>query len=111
MKPRLATDVPETPVAAGRGVTMQMLVAESDGAPSFVLRKFNMAPGGGMPRHTNDTEHVQYVLRGRGRVTIGDESFEVEPGMSLFIPAGVLHSYDAVGEEPFEFLCAVPLEP
>jgi quercetin dioxygenase-like cupin family protein len=111
MKPREARAVPADPVDGGSGVTMQMLVGEADGAPNFVLRKFNMAPGGGMPRHTNDTEHVQYVLGGRARVTVADDVFDVHPGMSLLIPAGVPHAYETIGDEPFEFLCAVPLSP
>lgn len=108
MRPRPSSDVPARAVEGGEGVTMQMLVGESDGAPNFVLRKFTMAPGGGMPLHTNDVEHVQYVLSGRARVTVGDEVHDVTAGMSLFIPAGVPHAYATEGGEPFEFLCAVP---
>ncbi len=60
-----------------------------------------------MPRHTNAVEHEQYVLRGRARVTTGDETHEVSAGSVLLIPAGVPHSYDVL-EGPFEFLCLVP---
>ena len=61
-----------------------------------------------MPLHTNDVEHEQYVLRGRARVVIGDVVAEVTKDDVVFIPAGVPHSYATVGDEPFEFLCAVP---
>jgi quercetin dioxygenase-like cupin family protein len=111
MKPRFESDVPATVVEQARGTTMRMLVGTTDGAPNFVLRKFTMKPGGGMPLHTNDIEHVQYVLAGRARVTIGDDAFDVRRGMSLLIPAGTPHAYETVGEEPFEFLCAVPISP
>ena len=60
-----------------------------------------------MPRHTNTVEHEQYVLRGRARVTIGNEIHEVSPGTVLYIPAGVPHDYNVI-EAPFEFLCMVP---
>ena len=69
-----------------------------------------MQPGGGMPRHTNTVEHEQYVLRGRARVTIGEAVHDVKSGRRLH-SAGTPHSYDAVGDEPFEFLCAVPNQP
>lgn len=95
------------PVQAGEGTTRQVLVG-SDEAPNFALRRFVMEPGGGMPRHTNTVEHEQYVLRGRGRIGIGDEEVLVEPGSVLFIPAGTPHWYRVEGEEPFEFLCVVP---
>jgi len=86
---------------------MQVLVGPDDGAPNFVLRRFVMEEGGGIPFHTNDVEHEQYVLRGRARIRIGSEDHRVGPDDSLFIPAGVPHSYE-VEEGPFEFLCVVP---
>jgi len=60
-----------------------------------------------MPLHTNLVEHQQYVLRGRARVRIGDTVHEVRPDHTLFIPAGVPHSYEVI-EGPFEFICVVP---
>ena len=60
-----------------------------------------------MPRHTNTVEHEQFVLRGRARISIGDECFEVGPEDVVFIPAGVAHDYTVL-EAPFEFLCMVP---
>jgi len=69
-----------------------------------------MQPGGGMPYHTNLVEHQQYVLRGRARIRIGDTVHEVAADHTLFIPAGVPHSYEVV-EGPFEFICVVPARP
>jgi hypothetical protein len=61
-----------------------------------------------MPLHTNRVEHEQYVLAGRARVVIGEETSEVKKDDVVFIPGGVPHSYEALGDEPFEFLCVVP---
>jgi len=97
-------------VAAGTATEVQVLVGPADGAPNFALRRFIMGAGGGMPRHTNEVEHEQYVLKGRARITIGDEVHEVAAGNTLFIPARVPHSYEVV-EAPFEFLCIVPNTP
>lgn len=97
-------------VGAGTGTARQVLIGP-DEAPNFALRRFIMQPGGGMPRHTNQVEHEQYVLRGRARIGIGDEVIEVAGGDTVFIPAGVPHWYEASGEEPFEFLCVVPNAP
>ena len=95
------------PVAAGTATEMQVLVGPQQGAPNFVLRRFIMGQGGGMPLHTNAVEHEQYVLRGRARIRIGDAVHEVAPDTTLYIPAGAPHSYE-VTEAPFEFLCVVP---
>ncbi len=97
-------------VAAGSATRTQMLIGAADGAPNFSLRRFRMGPGGGMPRHTNAVEHEQYVLRGRARVGIGDEVYEVGPDDVLFIPAETPHFYEVV-EAPFEFICVVPNAP
>lgn len=99
-----------TPVTAGSETETQVLIGPDQG-PNFALRRFVMQPGGGMPRHTNTVEHEQYVLRGQARVRIGDDVHEVKAGDVVYIPAGTPHSYEARGEEPFEFLCAVPNAP
>lgn len=107
---KAARDVDADPVSAGRGTRKQVLVGPEDGAPNFALRRFVMEEGGGIPRHTNRVEHEQYVLRGRARIRIGDEEHHVGPDDSLYIPAGVPHSYQ-VQKGPFEFICVVPNQP
>jgi quercetin dioxygenase-like cupin family protein len=97
-------------VSSGTSTTRQVLIG-SDEAPNFAMRKFTMEPGGGMPRHTNTVEHEQYVLRGRARIGLGENVVEVKEGDVLFIPAGLPHWYEALGHEPFEFLCVVPNAP
>jgi quercetin dioxygenase-like cupin family protein len=102
-----ADQIPQEPVAGGRGTTRQVLIGPDEG-PHFALRRFIMQPGGGIPAHTNTVEHEQYVLRGRARVGIGERVAEVAAGDVVFIPAGMPHWYEVQGQEPFEFLCVVP---
>ena len=64
-----------------------------------------------MPMHTNSVEHEQYVLGGRAQVRIADETYAVKADDVVLIPAGVPHSYEAIGKDPFEFLCVVPNGP
>lgn len=108
---RQSAETPKEEVAAGKGTSRQILLGPSDSMPNFFLRKFTMAPGGGMPLHTNTVEHEQYVLAGEADITIGDESHRVKAGDSVYIPANVPHSYSAHGATPFEFLCIVPNKP
>ena len=102
-----AGDVPLTEVAAGSATHTQVLLGADDGAPNFAMRRFVMGEGGGMPLHTNAVEHEQYVLTGRARVRIGDETHELSANDALYIPAGVPHSYEVL-EAPYSFLCMVP---
>ena len=102
-----SSEVEAKNVAAGKDTTIQVLISSQEG-PNFALRKFSMQKGGGMPRHTNTVEHEQYVLRGAATITIGDETHYVRTGDVVFIPQGVIHSYENTGDEPFEFLCIIP---
>jgi len=95
------------PQKAGQGVSMKMLLSP-DESPNFAMRNFVIEAGGHMPFHTNSVEHEQYVLGGRARVRIGDTTFEASAGDVLLIPAGVPHSYETLGDEPYSFLCLVP---
>ncbi len=107
MPVRSSRTVPVQGVSAGSGTTRQVLIGPDEG-PNFALRKFSIQPGGGMPLHTNTVEHEQYVLGGRARVVIGDETCEVQKDDVVFIPRGIPHAYTTLGEDPFEFLCIVP---
>jgi len=94
-------------VAAGQDTTIQVLISAQEG-PNFAMRKFSMKSGGGMPLHFNTVEHEQYVLGGRARIGIGEQEFEVQGGDVVFIPEGIPHFYENIGDEPFEFLCIIP---
>ena len=96
------------PVGAAEGLSKGVLLDESDGAPNFAMRRFELAPGAAVPRHTNAVEHEQYVLAGEYVVGIGDEEHVVSPGDALLIPAGVEHWYRNEGDEPGAFVCVVP---
>ncbi|MEQ9398799.1 MAG: cupin domain-containing protein [Longimicrobiales bacterium] len=110
MTVRASESFPADEVKAGSGTRRQVLIGPDQG-PNFALRRFIMEPGGGMPLHTNTVEHEQYVLRGQARVRIGEDVHEVKAGDVVYIPGGTPHSYEARGDEPFEFLCVVPNGP
>ena len=107
---RRADAAPANRVELGTATTTQVLLGEADDAPHFAMRRFRMEDGGGMPLHTNQVEHEQYVLRGRARIVLGEETVEVGADDVLLIPAGLPHSYEVI-EAPFEFLCLVPNRP
>ncbi|MCH7928170.1 MAG: cupin domain-containing protein [Candidatus Dadabacteria bacterium] len=94
-------------VSAGKDTTRQVLIGPKE-APNFAMRKFAIQPGGSMPKHKNSVEHEQYVLKGRARIGIGDEIYEVKKDDTIYIPANTPHWYECLGDEPFEFICVVP---
>lgn len=100
-------EIASTPLQAGEGASMQMLISP-EVAPNFAMRKFVIKKEGHMPFHTNTVEHEQFVLKGKARVNLGDESFIAQKDDIIFIPAGVPHSYHVIGDDDYEFLCLVP---
>ena len=55
-------------------------------------------------RHLHEDECV-YVLTGRARVTLDDETFDVGPGTFVGLPAGgPAHVFASVGDEPLRCL-------
>ena len=107
MSVKHTNEVEANNVAAGQDTIIQVLISAQEG-PNFAMRKFSMKPGGGMPLHTNTVEHEQYVLGGRARIGIGEQEYEVQQGDVVFIPEGIPHFYENIGNEPFEFLCIIP---
>lgn len=100
-------NIKKNKIEAGEKESIQIMLGP-DEVPNFAMRKFTIEVGGSIPMHTNTLEHEQYVLRGKGKIILGDETKEVSPGSIVFMPEGVPHSYDNICEEPFEFLCMVP---
>ena len=95
-------------VGAAEGMRKGVLLDESDGAPNFAIRRFELDAGAEVPDHTNAVEHEQYVLAGEYVVGIEGEEYTVSAGDSLLIPAGAVHWYRNESDRPGAFLCAVP---
>ena len=103
------SDVAANEIGAAVKTSIQVLISP-DEAPNFIMRRIVMEPGGSMPRHTNTVEHEQLVLNGRAKIGIGEDTYEVEKDDVVFIPSGVPHFYETLGDENFEFLCSIPNE-
>ncbi|HYJ46935.1 MAG TPA: cupin domain-containing protein, partial [Pyrinomonadaceae bacterium] len=54
--------------------------------------------------HHTETEEVYYILRGNGRMTVGDEVRDVEAGDAIFIPRHCIHSLENTGHAPMTIL-------
>lgn len=90
------------------GCRMRCLIGEADGAPSFTMRQFEVAPGGNTPKHSHGFEHEVFVLEGSGVVL--EESVErpLRPGTVVFVPPNQVHQFRNTGAAPLKFLCLIP---
>ncbi len=93
-----------------RDVTMRLLVGREDGAPTFAMRHFTVAPGGHTPRHQHPYEHEVLILRGQARVEEDATHHELRAGDAIFVPPDVVHQFENTGAEPLEFICLVPIQ-
>ncbi len=76
----------------------KVAIADTQGA-FFDL--YCLLPGQAQAVHSHaDAEKVYYVLRGRGRFTLGDEVAELGPGEAAHAPAGVPHGVENASDEP-----------
>jgi mannose-6-phosphate isomerase-like protein (cupin superfamily) len=58
--------------------------------------------------HTED--EVYYVIRGRGRIAVGDEDRAVAPGSIVFVAADMPHRFHDIAEELVLFVAFGPAE-
>jgi len=56
-----------------------------------LMTEFRLRRGSVLPRHAHPHEQTGCLLRGRLRLSIGDQTWEVFPGDSWCIPGGVEH--------------------
>lgn len=56
------------------------------------------------PHHHIETEEIYYILEGTGRMTVGNETREVEAGDAIFIPRRETHTLENTGTAPMTIL-------
>jgi quercetin dioxygenase-like cupin family protein len=57
-----------------------------------LFSEFRMEANSTLPRHSHSHEQTGYLVKGKIRLSIGQETFEVEPGDSWCIPGNTDHS-------------------
>jgi len=105
------TDVKEEQVTMANSVntTIRWLI-NKDEAQTFAMRRFSLDKGGKIGLHGHPEDHEIYVLNGQARV-FNDKGEEViaQEGDVLYVPPDELHGYENTGDEPFEFICVIPI--
>ncbi|MEX2298510.1 MAG: cupin domain-containing protein, partial [Dongiaceae bacterium] len=76
-----------------------------DAGDRFQVKRLIVRPGGqlSLQRHAQRAEHW-VVVRGRARVTRGDEVFDLDANQSTYIPVGTVHRLENRGEEPLHLI-------
>ena len=111
MKIDKARNVPAGPVKEKEavGVKMRVLMSEKDGAPNFIMRIFEIEPGGNTLYHTHPWEHEVYVLERRGSVRQKGKDHPIEQGTFALVAPDEEHQFVNAGDGPLKFICCIPI--
>ena len=107
-------EVEMTPVQMDgvKGASMSVMIGRGDSAPHFAMRSFAVDPGGHTPKHQHDYEHEVFVVSGTGTILLDGKLNDIKGGDTIYVPANELHQFTVPesADEPFRFLCFVPIE-
>jgi quercetin dioxygenase-like cupin family protein len=92
-----------------KSITRQVLLKADDDL-SAEFRYFEIGSGGHSTLERHEHQHAVIILRGSGKVLVGDQVTGVGPQDLVHIPALTWHQFRATGGEPLGFLCVVSVE-
>jgi quercetin dioxygenase-like cupin family protein len=91
------------------GLTRQTLFEGGDGL-ACQLRYFEIAPPGWSSLERHRHAHAVMIVRGGGRVLVGDRIVEARTHDLIRVPPLTWHQFQPSGDEPLGFLCMVDCE-
>jgi quercetin dioxygenase-like cupin family protein len=110
MRIKRRQDAPPVETPGYTAVTKQVVLGPEDGSNEIVLRYFSVARGGATPYHSHDFPHLVKIEAGQGvAVDVDKEQTPVATGDYVYVDANEIHNFENTGDEPFEFVCIVPI--
>jgi len=91
------------------GVVMRVVAGPAEGAPTFVMRVFEIEPGSGTPHHAHDWEHEMFVIEGQGILKSGNKERPLGKGDAITVLSGEQHGVMNTGKDMLRVICVVPL--
>jgi quercetin dioxygenase-like cupin family protein len=89
------------------GAVKRVLIGPADGAPNFVMRYFQIEPGGHSRLERHPHEHGVIILQGKAKVQLNEEFVTLEPLDTVFVAGNDLHQFTNIGDEPLGFICVI----
>lgn len=87
-------------------VIRELMHPDQHGARQQSLAEALVAPGAATRLHRHlDSEELYHVTAGRGRMILGEASFEIAEGDTVLIPPCVAHRVENLGAEALRILC------
>jgi quercetin dioxygenase-like cupin family protein len=94
------------------GAWKQLPLGSNDGTPVYSFRIFTLEPGGYTPYHSHPSEHMNYVIEGRGVLVdeAGNKHLLKEGDFALVKPYEKHQYRNDLPDKPFKMICGVPKE-
>lgn len=92
------------------GIEIREVFTDREGAPTFALRRFDVAPGGHTPFHVHPWEHEVYILEGEGELRTEAAVRRFHAGDALLVPPNVRHQFAGTAVNAMRFLCMIPVQ-
>ena len=87
----------------GRDLIFKVTGEDTGGAFDYFI--VQVAPRGGPPLHVHHTrEETIHVLKGRYKVRIGDEFYQIEEGGFAYMPSNLPHTFLNLTDQPGELI-------
>jgi len=91
-------------------VLKQVLVGPAQGWQGWVMRLFTIAGVGYSPRHAHPWPHINYVVSGKGTLSLDGQDYELQAGSVAYVPDNIEHQFKNTGADDLSFICIVPEE-
>lgn len=104
------TDVEAQQAEGLEGVTVRWVINDTDGAPHFAMRVFEVQPGRSTPYHNHWWEHEVFVLDGQGVAVQERGETSVGAGTVILVEGDELHSFRNTGQDVLRFICLIPFQ-
>ncbi len=66
----------------------------------------DVAPGGLQIPHNHPEVQVYVIVSGTGRMLVGEETKEVSAGELIYVPSGLMHGIENLGESTLSYVSA-----
>ncbi len=90
------------------GARIRWLITHKDGAQNYSMRLITVDKGKSTPHHHHDYEHEIYIISGKVKVTLGNNTYTATDNDHIFIPPNIEHGMDAI--ENTKMICVVPIK-
>ena len=110
MKVEKSSNIAKKPVEVdgAKGAEMRLLISKADGAKNFVMRMFELQPGGHTPLHAHTHEHEVFIVEGNGVFVCEGQQYEFGPEYVIFAPPNKEHRFKNTGDSVLRMLCLIP---